>query len=109
MKNVRIAFAAIISAAVLSMAPTAFAKQSGMVDVDISNVANNIAENINVDVSQIPATVQAPVDVAANVCVVAAIVLGEQAESGEGSCTAETTSTALNQIVQRQIRGRGTG
>ena|SRR5687768_5357384 len=105
MENVKMAFAAIISAVVLSMAPTAFAQQSGLVNVDISNVANNIAKNINVDVSQIPVTVQAPIGVAANVCNVAANVLGQQAGSGGGSCTAQTTSTALNEIVQRQIKG----
>ena len=107
MKNVRTAFAAIISATVFSMAPTAFAQQSGLVNVDISNVANNIAKNINVDVSQIPVTVQAPIGVAANVCNVAANVLGAQGGAGGGSCTAKTTSTALDQIVQRQIKGTG--
>ena len=107
MKNVKMTFAAIVSAAMFGMAPTAFAQQSGLVNVDISNVANNIAKNINVDVSQIPVTVQAPIDVAANVCNVAATVLGAQAGSGGGSCTAKTTSTALNEIVQRQIKGTG--
>ncbi len=105
MKNARIAFAAIISAAVLSMAPTAFAQQAGLINVDISNVANNIAKNINVDVSQIPVTVQAPIGVAANVCNVAVNVLS--AGGAGGSCTAKTTSTALDQIVQRQIKGTG--
>ena len=107
MKNVKMTVAAIISAAVFSMMPTAFAQQSGLVNVDIRNVANNIAKNINVDVSQIPVTVQAPIGVAATVCNVAANVLGEQAASGGGSCTAQTTSTALEQIVQRQIKGTG--
>jgi hypothetical protein len=107
MKNVKMAFAAVVSAAVFSMVPTAFAQQSGLVNVDIRNVANNIAKNINVDVSQIPVTVQAPIGVAATVCNVAANVLGEQAGAGGGSCTAETTSTALDQIVQQQIKRTG--
>ena len=108
MKNARIAFAAIISAAVLSIAPTAFAQQAGLINVDISNVANNIAKNINVDVSQIPVTVQAPIGVAANVCNVAANVLDAQGGSGGGrSCTAQTTSTALDQAVQQHIKSTG--
>jgi hypothetical protein len=57
-----------------------------------------------VDVSQIPVTVQVPVGVAANVCGVAANVLGQQAAGGSGTCTATTTSTALDQVVQQQIK-----
>lgn len=105
MKNIKTILAAISSVAVLSMAPAAFAQQSGLVNVDIRNVANNIAKNINVDVSQIPVTVQAPVSVAATVCNVAADVLGGQVASGSGSCTAQSTSSALDQIVLEQIKG----
>jgi hypothetical protein len=79
-----------------------FAQQSGVVNVDIHNVANNIAQNLKVDVSQIPVTVQAPVTVAAAVCGVAANVLSQQAAGS--SCTATTTNTALNTIVQQQIK-----
>ena len=88
----------------LLAASGAFA-QGSLVNVDVHNVANNIAKNINVDVSQIPVTVQAPIGVAATVCGVAANVLGQQAPSGNGSCTATSTSTALDQIVLRQIKG----
>lgn len=83
----------------------ALAQQSGLVVVDISNVANNIAKNINVDVSQIPVTIQAPIGVAANVCEVSANVLAKQKDGGGASCDATSTSTALNQIVQRQLKG----
>ena len=85
----------------------AWSQQSGLVNVNVSNVANNIAKNISVDVSQIPVTVQVPVGVAATVCGVAANVLGQQAASGNAQCTANTTSTALDQTVQRQIKGTG--
>jgi hypothetical protein len=78
--------------------------QSGLVNVQVNNVANDIAKNINVDVGQIPVTVQVPVGVAATVCGVAANVLGTQAPSGNPQCTATSTSTALEQIVQRQIK-----
>jgi hypothetical protein len=98
-------FAALGAAAMMGSAPTVLAQQSGLVNVDISNVANNIAKNINVDVSQIPVSIQVPIGVAANVCGVAANVLGSQGGSGSGGCTATTTSTALDQAVLRQIKG----
>lgn len=82
---------------------SAVAQQSGLVNVDISNVANNIAKNINVDVSQIPVTVQVPIGVAANVCGVNANVLAQQG-AGTANCAAKTTSTALDQVVLRQIK-----
>ncbi len=93
----------LVAAALTLLLGTTHAQQSGLVNVDISNVANNIAQNINVDVSQIPVTVQVPVGVAANVCGVNANVLAQQG-AGLANCTATSTSTALNQIVQRQIK-----
>jgi hypothetical protein len=93
------------------LATGAFAqpRQSGLVNVEVSNVANDIARNVNVDVSQIPVTVQVPIGVAATVCGVAANVLGTQAASGNASCTATSTNTALNQIVQQQLKRNNNG
>jgi len=87
---------------VLAVAP-AFAQQSGLVNVSLTNVKTEIAKNINVDVSQIPGTVQAPIAVAANVCGVAVDVLSSQAQQGAAKCDAKTTNDALNQIVQTQL------
>ena len=98
---------AIGSTAALVMAPQAYAQQSGLVNVSLSNVANNIAKNLSVDVSQIPVSVQVPIGVAANVCGVAANVLAQQAASGTGSCSASSTSTALDQVVQKQAKATG--
>jgi hypothetical protein len=91
-------------AATLFASPFALAQQSGLVDVDIKNMANNIAQNLKVDATQIPLTVLVPVDVAANVCGVAANVLGQQVASGAATCTATSTSTALNEAVQKQVK-----
>jgi len=95
------------AAAILSfgMQAPAQAAQSGLVNVSLSNVANNIANNLHVNVSQIPVTVQAPIGIAANVCgvTVNAAILAQLAQAGQATCSALTTSTALNQIVQRQI------
>ena len=103
--------AAIVSLSALA-ATGAYAqqpRQSGLVNVEVSNVANDIARNVNVDVSQIPVTVQVPIGVAATVCGVAANVLGTQAASGNAACSATSTNTALDQIVQRQLRTNNNG
>jgi hypothetical protein len=94
------------AAACMFTAPVFAQQQEGLVVVNIKNVANDIAKNLSVDVSQIPVTVQAPIGVAANVCGVAANVLGTQA-AGAAPCDAKTTSTALNQIVQKQMQDKG--
>jgi len=95
---------AAIGAATLLASPFALAQQSGLVDVDIKNVVNDIAQKLTVDVSQIPLTVLVPVDVAANVCGIAANVLRQQVASGAATCTATGTSTALNETVQKQVK-----
>lgn len=96
--------AVIAVSALLVGAAFAQPRQSGLVNVEVSNVANDIARNINVDVTQIPVTVQVPIGVAATVCGVAANVLGLQAGGGNAGCAATTTNEALNNIVQQQLR-----
>src|SRR4029079_4387843 len=87
------------------LATGAFAQGGGgLVNVSVNNVANDIAKKLSVDGSQIPVRVQVPIGVAATVCGVAANVLGTQAPSGNASCTATSTSTALNNIVQSQLK-----
>ena len=104
-KWVSVSVAVIVMAFLLAMPASAQqTQQNGLVNVDISNVANNIAQNLKINVSQVPVTVQVPVGVAANVCGVAANVLASQAQQGTASCKAKTTNEALNQVVQRQIK-----
>lgn len=108
MINTKKLIATTFSMAALGLASPVFAEaQSGLVNVDVSNVANNIAKNISVDVSQIPVTVQVPVGIAANVCGVDANVLAKQAQGGTAKCGAQSTSTALDQVVQRKLSGKG--
>jgi hypothetical protein len=76
----------------------------GLVVVNISNVANNIARDLDVNVSNIPVTVQVPVSVAAAVCELDVNVLARQDRvDGNRTCEAKSTNTALNDIVQRAI------
>jgi hypothetical protein len=94
---------AALAALALAASP-AFGQESGLVNVSVTNVANNLAQNLKVNVSQIPVTVQVPVEVAANVCGIDANVLSEQAKAGSANCAAKNTSTALNEVVQQQLK-----
>jgi hypothetical protein len=107
MKNLTKSWAVIpFTAALLSFgaaAPASAQVGGGLVVVNLTDVIDDISVDLNLNVSQIPVTVQAPIGVAANVCDVNANVLAEQARAGGAECDAENTSTALNRIVQRQV------
>ena len=77
----------------------------GLVNVTLGDVViSQIAQDLNVEVSQIPVTVQVPVGVAANVCGVAANVLASSKKDAAGAaCDATTSSEALTQVVQRSL------
>lgn len=79
----------------------------GLVAVDVSNVRADIAKNIDVSENQVPVTVQLPVGIAANVCGVDANILAKQKQGGNASCAATSTSQALNQAVQKQLKKAG--
>ncbi len=49
------------------MAMSATAQQSGLVNVNTGNILSDIALDLDVDISQIPVTVQEPIGVAAKV------------------------------------------
>lgn len=101
---IRITAAAAVAALAIGAIGPALAQQEGLVNVNVSNVANDIAKNLSIDVSQIPVTVQVPVGVAANVCGVDANVLAKQKQGGTAACDAKSTSTALDQVVQKQVK-----
>lgn len=96
-----------LAAGLLAAASLAQAQQLSAVTVDVSSVAPNIAKNIKVDVGQIPTSVRVPVGVAASVCGVSANTLAEQSSGGTTSCQASSTSTALDQVVQAQLKAGG--
>jgi len=77
---------------------------NNLVSVQLSNVSllNNLARDLDVNVSQIPVTVQVPIGIAATVCNVSAAVLAQGGDAG-GQCTAETTTRAFNSAVGRQL------
>jgi hypothetical protein len=100
-KNVLTLFASLLLVSALAFAQV---QVGNLVNVNISNVKTDIAKNINVDVSQVPVTVQAPIDVAAAVCGISVDALTSQVQQGNNTCTARSTNSALNQIVQSQIK-----
>ena len=90
-------------AATLALPASAQLVGGGLVVVNVSNVANNIARDLDVNVSNIPVTVQVPVSVAAAVCGLDVNVLARQRQEGPRSCDAVSNNEALNRIVQRQL------
>ena len=77
-----------------------------LVNVNLQNVLNNLSVALNIDRANIPVNAQVPVNVAANVCGVSVNVLSVST-GGQASCTANTTSPELVQVVQQQIAAGG--
>ena len=78
-----------------------------LVNVNLENVLNNLSVALSVEEANIPVNAQVPVEVAANVCGVSVSALSASIASGQGSCTATTTSPELVQVVQQQISAGG--
>ena len=68
-------------------------QQSGLVNVNVQQLA-----------LAVPISVAVPVGIAANVCGVSVLSLHEQ--TGDMTCTATNTSTALTQAIARAIAGQ---
>ncbi|HJR83352.1 MAG TPA: hypothetical protein VJ775_05450 [Sphingomicrobium sp.] len=79
-----------------------------LVNVDLSNVLNDLALDLKVDKSNIPINAQIPVTVAANVCGVSINILSIGAGGGSSQgCTANSISPELKQYIQQQIAAAG--
>lgn len=78
-----------------------------LVNVNLQNVLNDLSVSLQVNRNNIPVTAQVPIDVAANVCGVSVDVLAASIASGQGGCTATTTTPQLTQAVQQQIASGG--
>ena len=78
-----------------------------LINVNLQNVLNDLSISLEVDRNSIPVTAQVPIDVAAAVCGVSVSALAASLASGNGSCTATTTSGELTQVVQQQISTGG--
>ena len=98
------------AAATLVATPALAQLNGGLVVIDLSrnnvdlDLLNNVANDLNINVSQIPVNVQVPIGLAAAICDVNANVLAQQKKNGGSpTCTAKNQTSALNKAVQRQM------
>jgi hypothetical protein len=93
---------------VASAGADAVSSVPSLVNVNLSNVLNNLALDLHIDKANIPINAQIPISIAANVCGVSINVLSIGAGGGSSKgCTAQTTSPALEQAVQQQLAANG--
>jgi hypothetical protein len=77
-----------------------------LVNVDLSNVLNDLALNLKIDKANIPINAQIPITLAANICGVSINILSASG-GAKPNCTATTTSPELDQAVQQQLAANG--
>ncbi len=77
-----------------------------LVNVDLSNVLNDLAVRLNLDRANVPINAQIPITLAANICGVSINILSAST-GGKADCTATTSSPELAQVVQQQIAAGG--
>ena len=77
-----------------------------LVNVNLSNVLNDLALDLKIDKANIPINAQIPITIAANVCGVSINILSVSA-GNQANCTATTTSPQLSQAVQQQLAAGG--
>jgi hypothetical protein len=77
-----------------------------LVNVDLSNVLNDLALDLNIDKANIPINAQIPISLAANICGVSINILSVST-GGSPTCTANTASPELVQAVQQQLAANG--
>lgn len=81
---------------------------ASLINVDLSNVLNDLALDLKVDKSNIPINAQIPINVAANVCGVSINILSVGAGGGSSEgCTANSISPELKQYIQQQMAANG--
>ena len=77
-----------------------------LVNVDLSNVLNNLAVQLHLDRANVPINAQIPINIAANVCGVSINILSVS-NGGRANCTAQTAPAELAQVVQQQMAAGG--
>ena len=77
-----------------------------LVNVDLSNVLNNLAVQLHLDRANVPINAQIPINLAVNVCGVSINVLSVS-KGAPANCTAHTAPAELAQVVQQQMAAGG--
>jgi hypothetical protein len=81
---------------------------TSLVNVNLSNVLNDLALDLKIDKSNIPINAQIPITVAANVCGVSINILSIGAGGGNSQgCSANSISPELKQYIQQQLAANG--
>jgi hypothetical protein len=81
---------------------------TSLVNVNLSNVLNNLALDLKIDKANIPINAQIPINIAANVCGVSINILSIGAGGGQSDgCTANSISPELKQYIQEQLAANG--
>jgi hypothetical protein len=94
--------------AVASGATSVASAVPGLVNVNLSNVLNDLALDLKIDKANIPINAQIPISLAANVCGVSINVLSIGAGGGSSQgCTANSISPELKQYIQQQLAANG--
>ena len=96
-----------VASAGSSVANAASSAATSLVNVNLSNVLNNLALDLHVDKANIPVNAQIPITIAANVCGVSINILSVSQGGTSKGCTAVTTSPQLTQAVQQQLQAGG--
>ncbi|HET9813492.1 MAG TPA: hypothetical protein VFP57_07540 [Sphingomicrobium sp.] len=79
-----------------------------LVNVNLSNVLNDLALDLKIDKANIPINAQIPISIAANVCGVSINILSIGAGGGSSDgCTANSISPELKQYIQQQLAANG--
>ena len=79
-----------------------------LVNVNLSNVLNDLALDLKIDKANVPINAQIPISLAANVCGVSINILSFGAGGGSSQgCTAQTASPELVQAIQQQLAANG--
>ena len=78
-----------------------------LVNVNLSNVLNNLALDLKIDKANIPINAQIPINIAANVCGVSINVLSIGGSGKSSGCTANSISPELKQYIQEQLAANG--
>lgn len=80
---------------------------ASLVNVDLSNVLNDLALDLNIDKANVPINAQIPINVAANICGININILSIGGSGSSEGCTANSVSPELVQAIQQQLAANG--
>lgn len=98
----KIFLSAALGVTAITLSAPAASQQSGLVNVDVSNVLNNLDIDL-LNNSLNNNQVQVGIGVAANVCgTTVALLVADMKDDGRATCTASSVNDALKQAARRQ-------